>query len=159
MSENVSSENTQSSDTAVLDTKPPEQQTIGQVGMAQKTRLLRVLALSGYFGLLFWVMAWHFLLDANEQYSHLFLVLFWVIPLLFPMRGMIQGNPYTHAWANFVVMIYFLHGLTAIYTETKWWFALIEIIFATMMFFGCSFYARARGRELGLKLKKLSELQ
>lgn len=128
------------------------------IEMADKTRFLRKLALVGYFGLLIWVVLWHFALANNEQYSRFFLVLFWVLPLLFPMRGIIKGKPYTHAWANFVVMIYFLHGLTAIYTEEKWWYAAIELLFATMMFIGCSYYARARGRELGLKLKKLSEL-
>lgn len=136
-----------------------EQQEPVLKDMAENTRSLRKLALFGYFGLLIWVIIWHFVLAENEQYSRLFLVLFWVVPLLFPMRGMIKGNPYTHAWANFIVMIYFLHGLTAIYTETKWWYAAIELVFASMMFVGCCYYARARGRELGLKLKKLSELK
>lgn len=127
--------------------------------MAPGTRQLKTLALVGYFGLLAWVILWHFVLEDNQQYSRLFLVLFWVVPLLLPMRGLLKGTPYTYAWANFIVMIYFLHGLTAIYTETKWWYALIELCFATMMFIGCCYYARARGRDLGLKLNKLSEMQ
>lgn len=151
------SQNVSSNDAVNHEENQPDR--VGQVEMAPKTKQLRVLASVGYFGLLMWVVLWHFVLAESGQYSNLFLVLFWVVPLLFPMRGIIKGEAYTHAWANFVVMIYFLHGLTAIYTETKWWYALIEIIFATMMFIGCSYFARARGRELGLKLKKLSELQ
>jgi len=122
------------------------------------TKRLQFLALSGYFGLLTWVIIWHFVLEVNQAYSTLFLILFWIVPLLLPLVGMVKGKPYTYAWANFVVMIYFLHGLTAIYTEPQWWYAVIELVFATMMFIGCCYYARARGRELGLKLKKLSEL-
>ncbi|XOV78219.1 MAG: DUF2069 domain-containing protein [Aestuariibacter sp.] len=126
--------------------------------MASKTRFFRLLALFSYTGLLVWVITWHFLLSANQQYSNVFLFLFWVLPLLFPMVGMFKGKPYTHAWANFIVMIYLLHSLTAIYTETdEWWYALIELVLATSMFIGCSYYAKFRGRELGLGLKKLSE--
>ena len=72
------------------------------------------------------------------------------------MAGLIKGKPYTHAWANFIIMFYFLHGFTAIYThQHEWFYALVEILLATTMFIGCCFYARYRGRELGLGLKKL----
>ena len=84
------------------------------IEMAHQTRFLRKLALVGYFGLLIWVVLWHFALADNQQYSRFFWCYFGA---LFPMRGIIKGKPYTHAWGNFVVMIYFLHGLTAIYTE------------------------------------------
>lgn len=90
--------------------------------------------------------------------SVLFTVLFWVVPLILPARGIFKGTPYTHAWANFIVMIYLLHGLTAIYAvSSEWLYALLEIVFATMMFIGCSFYARMRGKELGLGIKKLKD--
>ncbi|UAA40336.1 DUF2069 domain-containing protein [Paraneptunicella aestuarii] len=124
--------------------------------MSDKTKLFRAIALFGYFGLLIWMVLWHFVLIPDSPYSVLFRVLFWIVPLLLPLKGMIQGKPYTHAWANFIVMFYLLHGLTAIYSNAdEWVYALIEILLATAMFIGCSFYARFRGRELGLGLKKL----
>ena len=126
--------------------------------MAENTRLFRLMALISYFGLLSWVILWHFFLTAESAYSTLFLFLFWVLPLLFPGYGIVKGKPYTHAWANFIVMIYLMHGLTAIYTnQSEWFYALVEIILASTLFIGCSYYARFRGRELGLGLKKLSE--
>ena len=124
--------------------------------MSDKTKLFRAVALFGYFGLLIWMVLWHFILIPDSPYSVLFRVLFWIVPLLLPMVGIVKGKPYTHAWANFIVMFYLLHGLTAIYSNAdEWVYALIEIILATAMFIGCSFYARFRGRELGLGLKKL----
>ncbi len=124
--------------------------------MKFNTQFFRLLALSGYILLFAWVIIWHFVLTQTSTQSVLFTTLLWIVPLLFPMRGMIKGTPYTHAWANFIVMIYLLHGLTAIYAvSTEWFYALLEIIFATMMFIGCSFYARMRGKELGLGIKKL----
>lgn len=126
--------------------------------MSDQTRFFRLLALTSYFALLIFIVLWHFILIPDSPYSVLFRVLFWVVPLLLPMRGILAGKPYTHAWANFIIMFYLLHGLTAIYSNPdEWYFALVEIILASVMFIGCSFFARFRGRELGLGLKKLKQ--
>jgi uncharacterized membrane protein len=77
---------------------------------------------------------------------------------LLPFKGLLQGKPYTHAWTNFIVMYYLLHGLTAVYAvEGERWYALIEIVLCCGLFTGCSFYARLKGRELGLGIRKLKE--
>ena len=126
--------------------------------MLANSRPFKHLAIFGYIGLLIWVPVWHFLLSQSIEKSTIFIVLLWVIPLLLPAKGIIQDKPYTYAWANFIVMIYLLHGLTAIYAvENEAWYAAIELFFATCMFIGCSFYARLRGKELGLGIKKLKQ--
>nr|WP_088329209.1 DUF2069 domain-containing protein [Lacimicrobium sp. SS2-24] len=123
--------------------------------MSSKTRFFRQLALLSYLGLLLWVVLWHFALGESIEYSVLFITLMWVLPLLFPLPGILKGKPYTHAWANFVLMFYLLHGLTAVYAlENERWYAAVEILLAFSAFIGCSFFARLRGRELGLGLKK-----
>lgn len=121
------------------------------------TRFFHRLALTGYFGLLCWVIVWHgFLSDALT--TRAFALILWVTPLLLPLAGLLRGTPYTYAWSNFVVMIYLLHGLTSIYAVSEQWlYALIELVFATCMFVGCSFFARMRGKELGLGIRKLKE--
>ncbi|GGD52067.1 DUF2069 domain-containing protein [Lacimicrobium alkaliphilum] len=123
--------------------------------MSAKTRFFRQLALISYLSLLLWVVLWHFLLGEDVGYSVLFITLMWILPLLFPLSGILKARPYTHAWANFVLMFYLLHGLTAVYAlENERIYAAIEIILASVAFIGCSFFARLRGRELGLGLKK-----
>ena len=37
------------------------------------------------------------------------------------------------------------------------WYGVVELILCTTMFIGCSAFARKRGRELGLGIKKLKE--
>lgn len=125
--------------------------------MSSQTLFFRRLALSCHLLLLLWVALWHLWLTQDNLNSVWFLTLLWIVPLLLPLRGILKGTPYTHAWANFIIMFYLLHGLTAIYTSTEWLYALLELLLATGMFIGCSFYARLRGRELGLGLKKLKE--
>ncbi|RUO50560.1 DUF2069 domain-containing protein [Pseudidiomarina aquimaris] len=119
----------------------------------------RWLALTSYLGLLLWVLIWQFATDFSTQ-SVLFKVLVYVLPLLFPLLGIVRGKPYTHAWANFILMWYFLHSLTMLYIapEQRWW-AAIELLLTTLAFAGCTLFARNQGRALGLGLKKLKDEQ
>ncbi len=78
--------------------------------MESKTRLIRYLALIGNLGLLIWVCMWQLSLFPHEQLNPVTMAIAWAIPILLPLPGIIAGKPYTHAWANFVLMLYFLHG-------------------------------------------------
>lgn len=123
--------------------------------MAPVTKFMRVLALCAYLGLLLWVPVWHFGLSQGIGYSTTFILLVYVLPLLLPLKGILAGKPYTHAWANFVLLLYLMHGLTSFYAiAQERWYAALEILLAASAFIGCTYYARFRGRELGLGLKK-----
>lgn len=123
----------------------------------QNTQFYRYLALISHILLLAWVCTWHFALRPEQAFSTTFILLIYVVPLALPLPGVIKGKPYTHAWANFIVMFYLIHGLTIIYAEPhEWLYAVIELVLATTMFIGCAVYARKRGQELGQGLQKLS---
>lgn len=115
----------------------------------------RQLTLACYPALLVFVVLWHSVFAPNE-FLPLWLVLtLWGVPLLFPLRGILKGDPYTHAWANFILIFYFMHGFTTLYTHPEErLFAGIELLLTTGAFIGATYYARYRGRELGLKLKR-----
>ncbi|WP_158770272.1 DUF2069 domain-containing protein [Paraglaciecola sp. L1A13] len=126
--------------------------------MTLNTQFYKRLALSSYFLLIAWLVIWHFVLTIDKNTSTTFTVLFWIIPILLPIRGLLAGKPYTYAWTNFIVMYYLLHGLTAVYAvEGERIYAAIEILLCVGLFSGCSFYARLRGRELGTGIRKLKE--
>ena len=126
--------------------------------MFKDVKFYRYLALSGFLGLLVWMTLWQFVFEQDAKYGQWLGVALYVVPLLFPFWGIVKGKPYTHAWANFVVLLYFLHSLTVMYAEpSEFWYGVVELILATMMFVGCSLYARLKGRELGIGLKKLKE--
>lgn len=122
------------------------------------TNNYKKMALVGYFSLLFYMPLWLLVLSPSEGLSTITTLLLFVLPLLFPLKGMLQGNPYTFAWANFIVLIYFLHSLTTLWVlpSDRIW-ATLELIFASIMFFGCSYYAKYRGQELGLSIRKKKE--
>ncbi|REL35416.1 DUF2069 domain-containing protein [Thalassotalea euphylliae] len=117
------------------------------------TATYKKIALIGYFGLLAFMPLWLLVLEPSSLGPWLALVLF-VVPLFFPAKGMFKGNPYTFAWSNFIVMWYFLHSLTSLWVSANKLYPLIELIFASLMFFGGTYYAKYRGQELGLSIRK-----
>ncbi|NOI32099.1 DUF2069 domain-containing protein [Vibrio coralliilyticus] len=128
--------------------------------MQSQTKLFRLLALCGNLGLLAWVALWQLSLSPHPHISSITLAIAWSIPLLLPLPGILAGKPYTHAWANFVLMLYFLHALTILYIDGgERWLAGIELILTATAFAGNILYARSRGKELGLKLKRLSKVE
>lgn len=121
----------------------------------QSASFYRKLTLICYPSLLVFVALWHTVLATNEFLSVYISVAIWVVPLLLPLKGILQGNPYTHAWANFILIFYFIHSSTTLYTHPdERIFAAIELILTTGAFIGATYYARYRGRELGLGIKK-----
>ncbi|MGL4473813.1 MAG: DUF2069 domain-containing protein [Shewanella sp.] len=109
----------------------------------------------GYAGLII-LLSYYFISAAfaGNGYSPWF-SLIGLLPILLPMKGIIEGRPYTFAWAGFILCLYLLHSLTL------WWvspelriFASIESALLMFCLITFSLFARLKGRELGLGLKK-----
>jgi uncharacterized membrane protein len=118
------------------------------------------IALTGYFALIIFMPLWLIVLSPSESLGAGTTLIMFTLPLLFPLKGMLQGNPFTYAWSNFIVLIYFLHGLTTLWVvpaDVFW--ALLELIFASTMFFGATYYAKYRGQELGLSIREKKDKQ
>ncbi|MBB1313893.1 DUF2069 domain-containing protein [Aliivibrio sp. SR45-2] len=130
------------------------------VELGSQTKRYRLLALFCNLSLLIFVMLWHSVISPHPQINPYGLMIAWMIPLLLPLKGILEGKPYTHAWANFILMFYFLHGFTLLWVdEGERYLAVIELILTSGAFIGNIYYARLRGKELGLKLKLLSEVE
>jgi len=115
----------------------------------------RKLTLVSYIPLILFVILWQTMLAPSAFIGLPLAFVLFVLPLLLPLYGILKGNPYTHAWANFILMLYFLHGFTTIYTLwDQWYLPFIELVLTTGAFIGATYYARYKGRELGLGLKK-----
>lgn len=128
--------------------------------MSNKTKTYHYLALTAYLSLLAWVAIWQILVSPHPHINPVTAAVAWCIPLLLPLRGLLSAKAYTHAWANFVLMLYFLHSLTILYVDQgERWLAVVELLLTGSAFFGNILYARNRGRELGLALPKLSKLE
>ncbi|EKO3963325.1 DUF2069 domain-containing protein [Vibrio fluvialis] len=130
------------------------------VEMSPRTTLFRWLALGGNLSLLGWIVLWQLELSPHPHINPVTLTVAWLIPLLLPLPGILAGKPYTHAWANFILMFYFLHAFTILYVDGgERLLAAVELLLTLAAFMGNILYARHRGKELGLKLTKLSEVE
>jgi uncharacterized membrane protein len=133
---------------------------MSEKAMSPKTKLFRYFALLGNLLLLGWVVAWQMTLSPHPHLDNVTLAIAWAVPLLLPLPGILAAKPYTHAWANFILMLYFLHALTILYVDGgERMLAAVELLLTTLGFAGNILFARFRARELGIKLKRLSEVE
>lgn len=115
------------------------------------------IAKSGYFGLLLLVPLWHLWLSPPGLTINPWLITaIWFIPLLLPLKGILQGAPYTYAWSSFVALFYLLHSIVILFSEEQsgeFWLAIIELLFTFLFITGNIYFAKYRGRELGLSIR------
>ena len=99
--------------------------------------------LLGYFGLFALLLLWFTLLAPSQRYPTSLVLIVFIGPLLFPLRGLLHGRKYTHAWTGFLVLIYFIHGVVESWANpAERGLALLEIFFSLLLFFGCLFFIR-----------------
>ena len=113
-----------------------------------RLRRARIITLCGYFGLLLLLPLWYAWLSPSQL--PLWLVLgFLVTPLLFPLRGLLQGRPYTYAWSHFISLFYIVHAIAELYSSPQdRYLALLELLLSLAFYTGGVMYARLGGREL-----------
>jgi len=126
-----------------------------------KTEHYQLISRIGYFALLLLIPLWHLWLSPPAlSLSPWLIVSIWFIPLLFPLKGIIQGNPYTFAWCGFLALLYIMHAVVIIYSAyieeniLELTMAIFELIFASIFLMGNIYFAKYRGQELGLSIRK-----
>lgn len=67
-----------------------------------------------------------------------------VVPLLFPLRGVLKRNLYTMQWASMLILIYFTEGIVRATSDkglsaTLGW---VEVVLVSIFFFCTIFYLR-----------------
>ena len=114
-----------------------------------KVVLSRWTALLGYFGLLILLLMWQGFFAVELPLPRSLTILFTVVPLLLPLRGLLHGRVYTHAWTIYLSLPYFIHAVGEVYSDSiNRGLSLLELIFSLMLFTGCMFYTRYRSRQL-----------
>jgi uncharacterized membrane protein len=88
------------------------------------------------FGLLIGLLiGWHALWFPPERHSAWLLTGIIVLPLMFPLLGVIKGKLYTYAWLQFINMIYFCHAVVILMSSTaEFWLGLSELLLVLINF-------------------------
>ena len=115
--------------------------------MKQKIKLFRWLTLLCYFGLTFFLYIWLVWLQPPESQFVALSLLFFIGPLMLPLKGLLQGRAYTHAWASYVSMLYFVIGIWYAGTADTRTAGIVIALLSVGFFIGTIFYARYRGQQ------------
>jgi uncharacterized membrane protein len=112
------------------------------------TGFSRALTLAGYFGLLVTLILWPTWLAPPRHLPVAFVLLLLVPPLLLPLRGLLAGRLYTHAWTGFVALGYFLVGMVEGFANPSARLpAMATVALSLMLFAGSQLFIRFRSRE------------
>jgi len=112
-----------------------------------KTHYYHYAALTGYFGLFGLLMLWNTVLAPSSHFPVAMVLLFVVTPLLVPLKGLLNANLKSCAWAAYISLIYFIHGTGEAYSSAdERLLASLEVVFSLLLFFGATFYVRFTGR-------------
>ncbi len=112
-----------------------------------KTHYYHYAALAGYFGLFALLMLWNTILAPSSRFPVAMVLLFAVTPLLLPLKGLLNTNLKSCAWAAYISLIYFVHGTMEAYSNAdERLLAELEVFFSLLLFFGATFYVRFSGR-------------
>lgn len=107
----------------------------------------RMMALLSYFGLFGLLLCWFAWLEPQDWMPVTLVLILFVGPLLFPLRGLLYGRPYTYAWTSFLALFYFTFGVFhAAGPMERPWLARLAIGFSGLLFFGAILYVRAHTR-------------
>lgn len=125
----------------------------------QLNPILSRVAASSLIGLIILCLAWElFLAPLRPGGSYLVLK---VIPLLFPLRGVLKGNVYTMQWSSMLVLLYLMEGATRVWSDPNpisVWMAAIEVVLS-LIFYTCSLCYLWPAKKIAKQRKKNEKAQ
>ena len=104
--------------------------------------LSRWLTLSGFFGLMIGIYAWHLLINKTDDHLLSLVLVTQLGPLMFPLRGLLHGRTYTHAWSIYLAIFYFIVGIWYVGAEQSRLFGLYVTVASLLFFTGTVLYTR-----------------
>jgi uncharacterized membrane protein len=69
-----------------------------------------------------------------------------VLPLCFPLAGILKNRMYTYRWVSLMVWLYFTEGIVRAYSDKapSSYYAIAEVLLCLSLFAACALHVRAR---------------
>ncbi|MBL1320170.1 MAG: DUF2069 domain-containing protein [Methylophaga sp.] len=110
-------------------------------------QIYKNIALASFFGLMITLICWITLGEHSNNYPTSAFLLIALVPLLFPLRGLLHGKPYTHAWTTFLMLLYFSHGIGEVYSAEGFsLYPSLEILFSGITFIASITFIKLNAR-------------
>ncbi len=106
--------------------------------------LTRWLAAGSLLGLIVLGLAWELWLAPLHPGGSWLVVK--VLPLCFPLAGLLRNRMYTYRWVSLMVWIYFTEGVVRAYSDRglSAKLAMVEVVLCLMLFAACALHVRLR---------------
>ena len=106
--------------------------------------LTRWLAAGSLLGLIVLGLAWELWLAPLRPGGSWLVIK--VLPLCFPLAGLLRNRMYTYRWVSLIVWIYFTEGVVRAWSDRglSARLALIEIVLCLALFAACALHVRIR---------------
>ncbi len=107
----------------------------------------RRLAVGSVLGLIALGLAWELWLAPIRPGGSWLVVK--VLPLCFPLAGLLRNRMYTYRWVSLLVWIYFTEGVVRAYSDRglSARLAMIEVLLCLVLFAACALHVRVRLRK------------
>ena len=116
--------------------------------LEQLIKLGRSFTLLGYFSLLIGLFTWHLIIEPPAKHLISIIILLQLGPLMFPLRGLLHGKLYTHAWSMYLAIFYFVVGVWYAGSSEDLMIGLYVIFTSLLFFLGTVLYTRYMGKQL-----------
>jgi uncharacterized membrane protein len=106
--------------------------------------ITRAVAVGCMLGLIVLGLAWELWLAPVRSGGSLLALK--VVPLCFPLAGMLRNRMYTYRWVSLLVWLYFTEGVVRAASDRGpgRWLAGIEIMLCLLLFAACALHVRTR---------------
>ncbi|MCK4708392.1 MAG: DUF2069 domain-containing protein [Gammaproteobacteria bacterium] len=114
--------------------------------MKNPITFFRWLTLAGYFALLSSLYLLLFIFNKPEPQNMMPALVMLVGPLMFPLKGLLAARAYTHAWAAYLALYYFVIGIWYAGAEVDRLIGLIITFSSILFFISAIIFARLQGK-------------
>ena len=106
--------------------------------------LTRLLAVSSLMGLIVLGLAWELWLAPLRPGGTLLALK--VLPLCFPLTGLLKNRMYTYRWLSLLIWLYFTEGVVRAWGDAapSNYLAMVEVFLCVVLFTACALHVRLR---------------
>ena len=112
--------------------------------MKNSVEMTRWLAVGSVLSLIVLGVAWELVLAPLRPGGTLLALK--VLPLCYPLAGLLKNKMYTYRWVSLMVWLYFTEGVVRVYSDKapSSYYAMIEVVLCCTLFAACALHVRLR---------------
>lgn len=110
----------------------------------QQVRIIRALAVGSLLGLIVLGVAWELVLAPLRPGGTLLALK--VVPLIYPLAGLLRNRMYTYRWVSLLVWLYFTEGVVRGWSDAPPgnFLGMVEVVLCMLLFTACALHVRLR---------------